>query len=198
MLLAQLVKLAEALIDSTLPTSPLIGNKASIVRQADLRDKVYCRASGCLDSTPQNLVTGNLQPGWLCKCSMWARAPVLDSFNACTGPWQCLQRIISPRSVRASYRVHGSQRPRTLTSHSVMTGGFFLVATDLVRCLPTSCPYTFPRDRIQKLLVSVPWSGGRCHCGSGYDRSVSRQRSVPDEKSVSRYLSAGSVANNRM
>lgn len=89
---------------------------------------VYFKANGCLDSTPQNLLTGNLHPGWPCRCSMWARAPVLDSFNACTGPRQYLQRIISPRSVRASYRVHGSQRPRTLTSHSVITGGFFLVA----------------------------------------------------------------------
>ena len=58
---------------------------------------------------------------------MWARAPFVDSFNACTGPWQYLQRINSPRSVSASYRVHGSQRPRTLTSHSVITGGFFLL-----------------------------------------------------------------------
>ena len=28
--------------------------------------------------------------------------------------------------------VHGSQRPRTFTSHSVITGGFFFVATDVL------------------------------------------------------------------
>ena len=38
--------------------------------------------------------------------------------------------------------VHGSQRPRTFTSHSIITGGFFLVATDIFRCLPASCPHT--------------------------------------------------------
>jgi len=38
--------------------------------------------------------------------------------------------------------VHGSQRPRTFTSHSVITGGFFFVATDVFRCLPTSSRYT--------------------------------------------------------
>ena len=100
--------------------------ETAVLKSASL----HFKASGCLDSTPQNLLNGNLQPGWLCRCSMWARAPVQDSFNACTGPWQCLQRIISPRSVRASYKVHGSQRPRTLTSHSVITCGFVLVDID--------------------------------------------------------------------
>src|ERR1700710_2254146 len=38
--------------------------------------------------------------------------------------------------------VHGSQRPRTFTSHSVITGGFLFVATDVFRCLPTSWRYT--------------------------------------------------------
>jgi hypothetical protein len=109
---------------------------------------VYFKASGCLDSTPQNLLTGNLQPRWLCRCSMWAREPVLDSFNACTGPWQYLQRIISPRSVRASYRVQGSQRPRTLTSHSVITGGFFLVAIG-----GSDAP---ERYRDYRLLICIP------------------------------------------
>ena len=83
-----------------------------------------------MDSFPLNLLTGNLQPGWLCRCSMCAREPVLDSLSACTGPWQYLQRISWSRSVRASKMVQGSQRPRTLTSHSVMTGGFFLGAMD--------------------------------------------------------------------
>jgi hypothetical protein len=40
--------------------------------------------------------------------------------------------MISPRSVSASKRVQGSQRPRTFTSHSVITGGFFLVITDVL------------------------------------------------------------------
>ena len=53
----------------------------------------YFNAKQCFDSTPLNLLTGNRQPGCLCRCSMWARAPRLDSLSACTGPWQCLQRM---------------------------------------------------------------------------------------------------------
>lgn len=105
-----------------------------------LATPIYFSASGCLDSTPLNVATGNLHPAWRCKCSMWARAPVEDCFNACTGPWQYLQRIGSLRSVSASKRVHGSQRPRTLTSHSVITGGFFFVGMDwqnAPKCGPT-------------------------------------------------------------
>ena len=50
-------------------------------------------ARGCFDSTPLNVPTGKRQPGCVCRCSMWARAPRLDSLSACTGPWQCLQRM---------------------------------------------------------------------------------------------------------
>ena len=35
----------------------------------------------------------------------------------------------------------GSQRPRTFTSHSVITGGFFLVDIDVFRCFPKNCPH---------------------------------------------------------
>jgi len=76
---------------------------------------------------------------------------LLDSFNACTGPWQYLQRIVSPRSVSASKIVHGIQRPRTFTSHSVITGGLVFAAIAQVRCRPT--PPRTPRNLYFGLTV---------------------------------------------
>jgi hypothetical protein len=119
----------------------------------------YFNARGCSDSTPLNVPTGNRQPGCRCRCSMWARAPLLDSLSACTGPWQYLQRMISARSVSASKIVHGSQRPRTFTSHSVITGGFFFVATDVFGCLQTSCRHRFLSTLKPELELSARQSG---------------------------------------
>ena len=119
----------------------------------------YFNARGCLDSTPLKVPTGKRQPGCRCRCSMWARAPRLDSLSACTGPWQYLQRMSSPRSVRASKIVHGSQRPRTFTSHSVITGGFFFVATEVFGCLQTSCRHRFLSTLKPELEPSARQSG---------------------------------------
>jgi hypothetical protein len=90
---------------------------------------------------------------------MWARAPLLDSLSVCTGPWQYLQRMIWSRSVSASKMVHGSHRPPTFTSHSVITGAFFSVATDGFGCLQTSCRQTFLPTLKPELEVNAPQSG---------------------------------------
>jgi hypothetical protein len=54
-----------------------------------------------------------------------------------------------------------SQRPRTFTSHSVITGGFLLVVTDVFGCLPTSCPHTlflqFHSETLRECALERAW-----------------------------------------
>jgi hypothetical protein len=55
--------------------------------------------------------------------------------------------------------VHGSHRARTFTSHPVLAGGFFFIAHDVVKCLPTKCRMTFRavEMRLEATAETVCW-----------------------------------------
>ncbi len=83
--------------------------------------------------------------------------------------------------------VHGSQRPRTFTSHSVITGGFFLVVTDVYRCLPTSCPHTLFLQSHPETLGECALERARDTVGSSTHKSACRKPSTGDGNGVYRY-----------